>query len=196
MPAWAWILIALGIVAVTAVVVWAAWSKRRSDHLRSRFGPEYDRSVDAAGDRRKAEAELGDRERRRDELDVRPLTAAVRDRYSQAWRVLQSRFVDAPAVAVGEADALVTQAMVDMGYPMGDFGQRSDVVSVDYPTVVENFRSAHRISVANDQGQASTEDLRRAMVHYRALFEELLAYTNGRSGAGSGNEKRQVEEAS
>jgi hypothetical protein len=197
MPAWGWILVAIGIVIVIAAVVWGVWSKRRRDHLRSRFGPEYDRSVDAAGDRRAAEADLADRERRRDALDVRPLSPTARDRYSEAWRVLQSRFVDSPAVAVREADALVTQAMGDMGYPMSNFDERDDVVSVDHPTVVENYRSAHDVSVANDRGQATTEDLRSAMVHYRALFEELLAYAaDGRVAPGSGTSERRVEEAS
>src|SRR5207249_3861327 len=118
-----------------------------------------------------------ERARRRDELDIRPVNSAARDRYLEEWRVVQARFVDAPAEAVRDADGLVGRVMGDMGYPMGDFEQRQADVSVDHPVVVENYRAAHAISVRNDGGSASTEDLRQAMVHYRALFEDLLGDT-------------------
>jgi hypothetical protein len=174
MPAWAWILIVIAIVVVVALIAWSAGRSVRSDRLRSRFGPEYDRTVQASG-KREAEAELEARRKRRDQFDIRPLDPAARQRYAQAWTQAQSRFVDTPPEAVRQADALVVQVMRDRGYPTENFDQRSTDVSVDHPLVVENYRAAHAISLANDQGLASTEDLRQAMVHYRALFQDLLS---------------------
>jgi FtsZ-interacting cell division protein ZipA len=178
MPVWAWIIVIVAIVAIVALVVWSAMRKRRTKGLQQRFGPEYERTVDSAGGRRQAEAELDARRKRREQLDIRPLDPAARQRYSEQWSGTQSRFVDAPADAVREADVLVMQVMRDRGYPVDNFEQRSSDVSVDHPHVVENYRAAHAISLANDQGQAGTEDLRQAMVHYRALFQVLLAGDN------------------
>jgi hypothetical protein len=174
MPAWAWILIVVAIVVVIALIAWSAGRSVRSERLRSRFGPEYDRTVEASTGKREAEAELDARRKRREQLDIRPLDPAARQRYAQTWTATQSRFVDTPPEAVREADVLVTQVMRDRGYPTENFEQRSIDVSVDHPVVVENYRAAHAISLANDQGLASTEDLRQAMVHYRALFQDLL----------------------
>ncbi len=174
MPVWAWILIAVAVVIVAAVAGWLAWSKRRTDQLRSRFGPEYDRTVVETGGRRKAESELDARRKRRRELDIRPLSAASRQRHLERWRNTQARFVDTPNDAIREADALVIAVMTERGYPMEDFEQQAADISVDHAGVVENYRAAHGISMANDHGKASTEDLRQGMVHYRALFEELL----------------------
>jgi hypothetical protein len=131
--------------------------------------------VRTAGDRRGAESELEGRQKRRAQLDIRPLDPAARLRYAEQWRQVQERFVDSPSVAVGEADVLVIEVMRDRGYPMEDFETRVQDVSVDHPHVVENYRAAHRISQANERGEASTEDLRQAMVHCRTLFQELLA---------------------
>jgi hypothetical protein len=131
--------------------------------------------MQTTGGRRQAEAELEARRKRREQLDVRPLDPASRQRYSEQWAGTQSRFVDSPAEAVREADVLVIQVMRERGYPVDNFEQRSSDVSVDHPHVVENYRSAHAVSLANDQGQAGTEDLRQAMVHYRALFQDLLS---------------------
>ncbi len=174
METWVWVVVGIVVVLVVALVLWLVARRRRSERLRDRFGPEYERAVDDAGKRRAAESELEQRERRRDELDIRALQPAARDRYTESWRVTQARFVDAPGEAVKQADLLVMEVMRERGYPVDDFEQRSADISVDHPHLVGNYRSAHAISVANDNGQASTEDLRQAMVHYRSLFEELL----------------------
>jgi len=175
MPVWAWIIVVVGIVALVALVAWSAGRSRRTERLRNSFGPEYDRTVQTTPGQREAEAELEARRMRRERLDIRPLDPASQRRYEQSWTDTQGRFVDAPGEAVREADALVIEVMRDRGYPVENFEQRSSDVSVDHPHVVENYRAAHAISLANDQGQASTEDLRQAMVHYRALFEDLLS---------------------
>ncbi len=173
MPFWAWILIVVGIVVLAGVLVWSFSRQRTSKRLRESFGPEYERTVNMSG-RRQAESELMDREKRREQLDIRPLDPAQGQRYAEAWRDTQARFVDSPEQAIREGDHLVTEVMRERGYPMEDFDQRSADVSVDHPQVVENYRAAHAISLSNEQGKASTEDLRQAMVHYRALFVELL----------------------
>jgi len=142
--------------------------------LRKRFGPEYDRVISERGDARQAESELAARQKRVDTFDIRPLEAAERDHFIDAWRATQARFVDAPAEAINDADRLVSEVMQARGYPVGDFDQRAADVSVDHPIVVENYRAARAIAVANQRGDASTEDLRQAIVHYRALFEDLL----------------------
>ena len=174
MAGWIWAIIAVAALLALAAIGWVAWSKRRSGALRERFGPEYERTVSQVGDRRRAESELDARRKRRQQLDIRPLSAASRQRYASEWHDAQARFVDDPSVAVREADALVIGVMRERGYPMENFDQRTADVSVDHPNVVQNYRAAHGISMANDQGRASTEDLRQAMVHYRSLFDELL----------------------
>jgi len=184
MPAWAWILIVVAIIVVIALIAWAAYRRRRTEGLRSQFGPEYDRAMATTGDRRSAESDLAARRERREQLDIRPLPVASRQRYAEEWRNVQARFVDQPAEALGQADSLVTSVMRDRGYPMDDFDHNVDDVSVDHPQVVENYRTAHDISLANDRGSASTEDLRRGMVHYRALFEELLNDDGSRQEVG------------
>jgi hypothetical protein len=169
MPGWAWVLVAAAAVVVVALVVWRALTDRRTRTLQDRFGPEYDRAVERADDKRDAEADLAARVKRREELDIRPLAPAARDRYAEEWRGVQSRFVDDPQGAVQEADALIQAVMRDRGYPVDDFEQRAADVSVDHPHVVENYRAGHRLA-----GSGDTEQQRQAMVHYRALFEELL----------------------
>jgi hypothetical protein len=150
--------------------------QRRSQQLQEGFGPEYERTVEErGGDRRQAESELRERRQRRDQFEVRELEPAARDRYADRWRSAQRRFVDQPGPAVGEADALVMEVMRERGYPVADeFDQRAADVSVDHPDVVEHYRAAHGISGRATVGEASTEDLRQAMVHFRALFVELL----------------------
>jgi len=174
MPDWAWVLIVVAVLVVIALVVWALTARRRSERLRERYGPEYDRTVRQEGRRRDAESELERREEKRRRLDIVPLSPEARDRYVESWREIQARFVDEPASALVEADRLVEQVMRERGYPMDDFEQRAADVSVDHPDVVENYRAGHAISVANERGDASTEDLRQAVIHYRALFEQLL----------------------
>src|SRR5262249_48577088 len=174
MAAWVWVLIAIGIAALLAVVVWSAFARRRTGRLQQQFGPEYDRAVDSADSRRKAEAELQAREERRQELDIRPLTEAARTRYVETWRITQAQFVDDPRGAVQSADSLIQSVMAERGYPVEDFEQRAADVSVDHPQVVENYREGHRLAAASADGDESTESLRQAMRHYRALFDELV----------------------
>jgi hypothetical protein len=174
MPTWAVVVIVLAVVVLAGVAAWVVLGKRRTQHLREQFGPEYRRTVAERGDQRDAETELRERERRREKLQIRPLERAARERYVESWRGVQARFVDDPEGTIGEADALVTAVMRERGYPIEDFEQRTADISVDHPEVVENYRAAHRISLASAEGRATTEDLRRATVHYRALFEELL----------------------
>ncbi|HYY44889.1 MAG TPA: hypothetical protein VE975_06830 [Actinomycetota bacterium] len=172
MAAWVWIVIAAVIVVVIIGALLAY--QQRSRRVRKQFGPEYDRTVEERGSRREAEAELRDRLERRQRFDIRPLAAEARERYGAEWREAQARFVDDPQGGIAEADRLVHQVMAERGYPMEDFEQRAADVSVDHPEVVNHYRAAHSVSVAAGHGEASTEDLRQAMVHYRALFEELL----------------------
>jgi hypothetical protein len=174
MDTWVWIVIVAAVVVACLLIAALALRGRRRRALQERFGPEYDRAVDATGDRRAAEAELHEREERHEELDIRELTPAARDRYFDEWRVVQARFVDAPGDAVNEADRLVQQVMRDRGYPVDDFETRADAVSVDHPHLVENYRAGHGVWAANERGEATTEDLRQSLVHYRSLFEELL----------------------
>jgi hypothetical protein len=147
---------------------------RRSEKLRKQFGPEYKRAIDQYGDQRKAEEALLEREKRVRKLDVRGLTAEEQNRFADNWKRTQALFVDEPSRAVGEADSLVKQLLQTRGYPVGDFEQRAADISVDHPNVVTNYRAARDVAERNKSGKATTEDLRQAMVHYRALFEELL----------------------
>jgi hypothetical protein len=174
MPTWAWILIAIAAVVIIGAIAWSALNARRRRGLQDRFGDEYDRTVADAPSRREAESELSEREKRREELDIRPLERSSRDRYASQWQNTQAAFVDNPEDAVADADRLIQQVMRERGYPVDDFDQRASDLSVDHPDVITNYRAAHDISRANDRGNASTEDLRTAMVHYRALFAELL----------------------
>jgi hypothetical protein len=167
---------ALIIVAILVVVAIALIARRRrSESLKRRFGPEYDRIVrEQHGDARRAEAALAEREKRVEKFPLRTLSAVDREAYAMEWAAVQRRFVDDPAAAVGTADRLVTRVMTDRGYPMTNFEQRAADISVSYPAVVENYRSAHDIAARHANGSATTEELRQAMVHYRSLFDELL----------------------
>ena len=165
-----WVLIIV-IVVLLAVVGVLVYRQRQSAQLREGFGPEYDRVVDERGDQRAAEAELRERRERRRGYDIKPLGATARDRYAERWRATQAKFVDQPASALTDADGLLAEVMRERGYPVEDFEQQAADVSVDHPEVVEHYRKAHAI---HGERQASTEQLRQAMVHYRALFAELL----------------------
>jgi hypothetical protein len=179
MPTWAWIIIVAAVILIVLAAVWAYTQSRRRRQLADRFGPEYERAVEERGDRRGAERELSERERQRERLDIIPLSSEARDRYSDSWRSVQTRFVDDPSAAVGEADRLVTDVMRERGYPIDDFDQRAADISVDHPDVVENYRAGHELYLKEDRGDADTEDLRQAFVHYRALFAELLETREG-----------------
>jgi hypothetical protein len=161
------------VVLAVAAIAWAAMKHQRSVNLKRRFGPEYDRAVNDLG-RSKAEAELTKRQQRVAGLNIIPITAAEAARFSNLWGALQGRFVDDPKGVVAEADLLVRELMLKRGYPMGDFELRAADVSVDHPGVVKNYRAAQAIAVRNARGEADTEELRAAVVHYRTLFDELL----------------------
>ncbi|MCU1252427.1 MAG: putative secreted protein [Edaphobacter sp.] len=163
------------VVAVLAVVAFFLVSKRRkTEHLKQQFGSEYDRLVHQHGDPQRAETVLAAREKRVSHFELRSLPPTERERYVQQWTFVQKKFVDDPKGAVNEADRLVTEVMNARGYPMSEFNQRADDISVHYPSAVGNYRAAHDIVVRHGRGQASTEDLRKAMVHFRSLFDELL----------------------
>jgi hypothetical protein len=169
------LLIAIVILVVLAVGAWLfLQQRRRSKHLRSHFGPEYEREVEERGSRRKAEAELAQREKRVHKLDIRPLEPTVRDGFNLRWTEVQARFVDDPPSAVSQADDLLGEVLRTRGYPVSDFEQNAADISVDHPEVVKHYRAGHDIAVRHERGEASTEDLRQAMIHYRELFNELV----------------------
>lgn len=171
----AWIVVAIVIVALLiAAAAILSSRRRRSAHLKDRFGREYDRTVEATGDRSKAEADLAEREKRVERLHIRPLETTERRDFIDRWTEVQARFVDDPARAVAFADALLGDVMKARGYPVSDFEQRAGDISVDHPVVVEHYHKAHDIAVRHGRGEASTEDLRQAMIHYRALFDNLV----------------------
>jgi FtsZ-interacting cell division protein ZipA len=174
MNTWVWIVIGVVVAIVVLGVLFSALRTRRSRSLQDQFGREYDRTVDKAGGRREAERELAERQKRHDELELKPLPPEARERYLQQWQQTQSRFVDDPTGAVSEADDLVNRVMRDRGYPVDDFEQRAADISVEHPELVERYRTANGIARASEQGKASTEDLRHSVRHYRALFVELL----------------------
>jgi hypothetical protein len=172
---WAWVLIAVVVVIVVIAIVAVALSRRRSAGLRDRFGPEYERTMQEREGRRAAESDLRSRQKQRAQLTITPLSEPARARYAEQWRGLQEQFVDQPSSAVMAADALVRKVMGDEGYPVDDFAQQADLVSVDHPRVVDNYRTAHGVWERTQTRQASTEDMRTALLSYRALFDELLA---------------------
>jgi hypothetical protein len=161
-------------VAAVAFVVFIVWRENRSTRLRRRFGPEYDRVRQRHGSRMAAERELAARERRVEELDVRPLDPAARDRYRAEWQRVQEEFVDHPQPAVGRADQLVTTVMAERGYPSHDADERTASLSVNHARTLDHYRRGRAISTRARKGWISTEELRQAMVHYRALFDDLL----------------------
>jgi FtsZ-interacting cell division protein ZipA len=183
MNTWVWIVIAVLAAIVIVGVLWSAMRTRRTRSLQDRFGPEYDRELEKAGGRREAERELAEREKRHDELELRPLSEDARQRYVDEWQETQARFVDDPKGAVSEADDLVQRVMRDRGYPVDDFEQRAADISVEHPELVERYRTANGIARASERGQASTEDLRHSVRHYRALFVELLEVGDDDEGA-------------
>jgi hypothetical protein len=171
-----WIIVA-GVVVI-ALLALAAWffsqKKKQSARLQQRFGAEYDRTMGELGGRTKAESELKAREKRVEALTITPLAPAEAARFAQAWDALQARFVDNPKGVVVQADQLVRELMLKRGFPMGDFERRAADISVDHPTVVEHYRAAQAIAVRDERGEADTEELRKAVVHYRVLFDEML----------------------
>jgi len=170
------IIIAIALVVVAGIAIWLFVRKRRTERLRTKFGgPEYARAVNEGGGRRQAEAGLDKRADRVESFHIRPLGPEDRVRFVESWRRVQARFVDSPGGAVTEADQLLGDVMSTRGYPVSDFEQRAADISVDHPSVLANYRSAHEIALRQTRGQASTEELRQAMIHYRTLFDELAA---------------------
>lgn len=168
------IAVAIVAVAVVALAVWWFYKRRTRQQLQTQFGTEYQHAVEEHGSRSKAEDELDKRRKRFQKLDIKPLAEADKQRFAAEWQAVQARFVDAPSAAITEAHRLVTEAMSARGYPVDDLAQRQADLSVEVPEVVENYRQARLIADRNKLGEASTEDLRQAMVHYRALFQALL----------------------
>jgi hypothetical protein len=161
-------------LAVVAAAAWYYMSRRRSHELQSRFGPEYERATREYGSQRRAEEALRKREKLMEQIRIKPLSGEERERFSARWHEVQTRFVDDPSGSIHEADGLVTDVMRARGYPMGEFERRAEHLSVDHPHVVQNYRAAHAVAVRHERGEATTEDLRRGLVHYRDLFDELL----------------------
>lgn len=165
------VLVALVAAAVAGVFVWL---RQRSHRLQSKFGPEYDRTVRKTGNRYRAESQLEKREKRVEKLHIRPLSETDREQFMGQWRAVQAGFVDDPERALGQADALVATVMAARGYPMDDFEKCAADLSVDHGAVVDNYRLAHEIAVRRAKGEATTEEIRQAILHYRALFDDLL----------------------
>jgi hypothetical protein len=178
METWMVVLIVGVSLLIGAGVAWLVIGKKRSAGLRRRFGTEYDLAVKTSGSRRRGEADLASRTKRVGQLDIHPLSVGDHDRFADRWRSTQASFVDNPAGAVSDAATLVEEVMRARGYPVGDFDQRAADISVDHPRFVENYREARDLALASQRGAAKTEDLRRATVHYRALFEDLLETTD------------------
>jgi hypothetical protein len=168
------IVVLILVVIALAVLAWMLYRQQRSRKLRSHFGPEYERAYREYGGAGKAEEALAARQKRVEKIHIHSLTTAERDRFGDQWHGVQSRFVDDPSGSIREADRLVIDLMQARGYPMADFERRAEDISVDYPHVVNNYRTAHTIAVSDQDGHVSTEELRKALVCYRDLFDELL----------------------
>lgn len=168
------IAITVAVVVVLLVCALVAWQVARRRHLKEQFGPEYERLVEEKQSRTAAEHELREREQRHDALEIKPLSAADREKYAQGWSQAQERFVDHPDDAVHEADRLVTALMSERGYPTKGFEQQASDLSVEHGRTLQSYRTAHEVSDRSSRHQATTEELRGAMVHYRALFDKLL----------------------
>jgi cytoskeletal protein RodZ len=175
------LLLVVVIIVLLAVVGWLLYERRRTTELRSTFGPEYERAVKDVGDRRAAEGELRKRRERVQALEIRPLGGQDRQRYATEWRQVQALFVDEPRAAIDDADDLIGRLMEARGYPVADFEQRVADISVDHAAVAQHYRAAHAIAERRDEVDTDTEALRQAMVHYRALFEDLLGPTDGQT---------------
>lgn len=168
------VIIGIAVLIALAAIGWVFYRRKRREALRARFGPEYSHAVRQYGDESKAEAALAARERRMEKIEIRPLAREDYDHFITEWEEIQRSFVDNPEQSIERADTLVCDVMRARGYPMSGFEHRTEDISVDHPRVVQNFRAAHAIAERHQQGQADTEDLRKALVYYRDLFDELL----------------------
>jgi hypothetical protein len=181
MPTWLIVVIVVVAVAVLGAVIWLVTQEMQRKRLQQRFGPEYDRTVEEKDSPRAAQRELAERERRHKELDIRPLSASARERYTREWAQVQEKFVDQPSAAVTEADRLLVSLMGERGYPTEGYEQQLSDLSVRHAKTLEHYRAAH--ATHHERSGASTEELRDAMVHYRTVFEDLL--TDGSDNADS-----------
>ena len=168
------ILTLVGLVLLAAILIWLAVRNRNTTKLREKFGDEYDRTVEEKGRRSAAEAALDEREKRVAELDIRPLTPQQRDDAIREWREVKAIFVESPVEAVLHADRLLSRIMQARGYPMADFDRRYEDLTVEHSEVARHYREGHEITVRHEEGKASTEDLRQAMIHFEALFDDLV----------------------
>ncbi|MDX3095564.1 hypothetical protein PV703_04530 [Streptomyces sp. ME01-24h] len=175
--------IIIPIVVILALIALASTLFVRHQRLKQRFGPEYDRTVEDTGSRRTAEQDLAERAKRHDALDIKPLPSGARDRYAREWTSVQEEFVDRPEDAVHDADSLVASLMRERGYPTEDFDQQVKDLSVEHGRTLDHYRAAHQVNDLSTRHEATTEQLRGAMVHYRALFDELLTDGGGRRHA-------------
>lgn len=171
----AMIIVAAVILLLVGGFLGVVFSRRqRTKRLQERFGPEYERTVEDLGDQDEAEAELESRVEHVESMDIKPLSEEKKEHFAQEWRATQARFVDEPVAAIQQADRLVKEVMADKGYPLSDFEERAATISVEHPDLVENYRGVHAIATKSEREEVSTEELRQAMVHCRALFEDLL----------------------
>ena len=175
------VLVVLALLVVAAVM--AARKKKKREELRGTFGPEYDRTVEDAGSRRKAEQHLEERKERHDSLEIRPLPAARRERYLDRWGHVQAGFVDAPERALDDADTLLIEVLEERGYPVDDFDTRAEMLSVEHADLLDHYRKGHRVVVDAREGRADTESTRQAMLHFRTVFAELLHDSGGTTDA-------------
>jgi hypothetical protein len=187
--------IVLLVVVIVALGGLLYFQRHRSDQLKSRFGPEYDRAIKDSGDKSKAEATLLEREKRVKSLSIRPLGPDDRARFTSSWQKVQAEFVDDPEKSIGRADSLLAEVMSARGYPVSDFEQMSADISVDHPNVVQNYRAGHDIALRHGRGEANTEDLRQAMIHYRSLFEELATDATPADSPAIGGKKADSKDA-
>ena len=169
------ILVLVGVVILIVIAIWMAMRRRRTENLRADFGDEYDRTLDAKGDRAAAEADLADRKKRVDALDIRPLTVDERDTFAAEWHEVKAVFVDSPVESVLHADRLLAKMMSTRGFPMADFERRYEDLTVNHSDIARHYRTGHDVVVAQGNGNASTEDLRQAMKHYEALYDHLVS---------------------
>jgi hypothetical protein len=169
------ILVLIGLVVLVAVAIWLTFRRRRSEKLRARYGDEYDRTVEVAGGRGPAEANLAAREKRVRELDIRPLAAGERQEFTAEWHEVKAVFVDSPAEAVLHADRMLTRMMQARGFPMGDFDRRYEDLTVHHADVARHYRAGNEIALRQNRGEATTEELRQAMKHYEALFDHMVS---------------------
>lgn len=170
-----YIIVVVLILLITGVIMASIFFRRnRTERLQGKFGSEYDHTVQALGDEKKAHAELDGRQKHVASLDIRPLSAIEGERYAAEWSAIQTKFVDDPGKAIVDADQLIMEVMHLRNYPISDFEQRAADISVIYPELVSNYRAARVIATKNEQQQADTEELRQALIYYRSLFDELL----------------------